>query len=84
GMIEFQRQLESREPAVLVYNQQTSTPITESMKKLATARGIPVLGISETVQPPGARFQDWMDAEIESLQNALNASAQRQRENAQR
>lgn len=84
GMIEFQRQLESREPAVLVYNRQTSTPVTESMKKLAMARDIPVLGITETVQPPGARFQDWMDAEIESLQNALNASAQRQRENAQR
>jgi zinc/manganese transport system substrate-binding protein len=58
---------------VLVYNQQTVTPLTESMKKLAADEGIPVIGITETIQPPDTTFQVWMNAELINLQNALNA-----------
>ena len=58
---------------VLVYNQQTVTPLTENLKKLAADNGIPVIGITETIQPPDASFQDWMNAELINLENALNA-----------
>ena len=58
---------------MLVYNQQTVTPITENIKKMAGDAGIPVVGITETIQPPDASFQDWMNAELISLENALNA-----------
>lgn len=75
SIIDFQNQIKSREPSVLVYNLQTVTPLTESMKKLAADQGIPVIGITETIQPPDSSFQEWMDAEIISLQNALNAKA---------
>jgi zinc/manganese transport system substrate-binding protein len=73
SIVTFQKQLQSGEPKVLVYNQQTVTPITENMKKLAADNGIPVIGITETIQPSDASFQEWMNAELIELQNALNA-----------
>ena len=73
SLIEFQNQIKNREPAVLVYNQQTVTPLTEGIKKIAADNGIPVIGITETVQPPNASFESWMDAEVAALQNALTA-----------
>ena len=72
SVIEFQNQVKSKEPAVLVYNQQTVTPLTEGIKKMAADNGIPVIGITETVQPPNASFENWMETEIVALQNALN------------
>jgi zinc/manganese transport system substrate-binding protein len=73
GVAIFQQQLKSGVPQVLVYNQQTVTPITENMKKLAADNGIPVIGVTETIQPPDTSFQDWMNAELITLQNALDA-----------
>jgi zinc/manganese transport system substrate-binding protein len=75
SIAEFQDQLEKKEPAMLIYNAQTVTPLTESIKKLATDEGIPIVGISETVQPPDAVFQDWMNAELITLQKTLNGKA---------
>ena len=75
SVIDFQNQLKKNEPAVLVYNEQTVTPLTEGMKKMAAEQGIPVVGITETIQPPDATFQEWMNAELISLENALNAKA---------
>jgi zinc/manganese transport system substrate-binding protein len=67
----FQQQLQNHQPAVLVFNEQTVTPLTTSMKNLASQANIPIVGITETLQPKGASFEDWMDAEITSLQQAL-------------
>lgn len=75
SVIDFQNQIKNKEPAVLVYNQQTVTPLTEGIKKMAADEGIPVIGITETIQPPDASFQEWMNAELISLENALNAKA---------
>ena len=60
---------------ILVYNEQTVTPLTENIKRLAAEQGIPIVGVTETIQPPDALFQEWMNAELMSLQNALNAKA---------
>src|SRR6266568_4211973 len=68
----FQQQLAGAQPKVLVYNQQTVTPLTDSIKKLAAEQGIPVVGVTETIQPPDASFQDWMNAQLIALENALN------------
>jgi hypothetical protein len=43
------------------------------MKALAAQEHIPVIGVTETIQPPDATFEEWMNAQIQSLQNALNA-----------
>ena len=75
SVIEFQNQIKSKQPAVLVYNEQTVTPLTEGMKKMAAQENIPIVGITETVQPPDASFAQWMDAEVAALQNVLNSKA---------
>ena len=69
---QFQDQISHHQIKVLVYNTQTSTPITDNLKQLATQNGIPVVGISETVEPATASFQDWQTKQVNSLQAALS------------
>ena len=73
SVVAFQQQLQTNQPKVLVYNEQTVTPLTNSIKGLAAAQNIPIVGVTETIQPPDNTFQDWMNAEIINLENALNA-----------
>ncbi len=75
SVVQFQQQLESGTVKVLVYNSQTVTPITDNMKEVAAQNNVTVVGITETVQPPNALFQDWMNTELIALQNALNATS---------
>jgi len=71
----FQGQITTRQAKVLVYNLQTSTAVTTNIKKLAVRAGVPTIGVTETIQPPGATFQQWFTSELIRLQNALNATA---------
>jgi len=73
SVAEFQQLLENGTVRAMVYNAQTVTPITESMKELASSNGIPIVAITETIQPSNVSFQVWMNAELISLQNALNS-----------
>jgi len=75
SVVQFQQQLESGQTKVLVYNEQTVTPLTTSMKTIAAEQNIPIVGVTETIQPPGTSFQVWMNAELLTLQNALNAQS---------
>ncbi len=75
SVVQFQQRLESGQVKVLVYNEQTVTPLTTSMKAIAAAQNIPIVGVTETIQPPGTSFQVWMNAELLNLQNALNAQS---------
>ena len=59
---------------VLVYNAQTVTPVTEQLKSEASNNHIPIVPVTETIQPADAKFQDWMLGEVDALQNALNPS----------
>ena len=58
---------------VLVYNKQTITQLTQTIEAEAVAHHIPIVGVTETIQPTDVRFQDWMNSELIDLQNALNA-----------
>ncbi len=71
SVAEFQQQLAARQPKILVYNEQTITPLTENIKQLAAAQHIPTIGVTETIQPPTMRFQDWMNGEVAALTSAL-------------
>ena len=77
SIVQFQRLLLGGNSSVrvLVYNQQTITPLTQQIKSLAAQNQIPTVGVTETVQPPDVTFQDWMNAQLIALQNALNAQA---------
>ena len=72
----FQQLLQGGKSAVhvLVYNEQTVTPITESMKSLATQNQIPITPVTETM-PLNTTFQAWMGEELNSLINSLNGKS---------
>ncbi|HVH14704.1 MAG TPA: zinc ABC transporter substrate-binding protein [Candidatus Angelobacter sp.] len=57
---------------VLVYNAQTSSPLTLQIRTEAASHNIPIVPVTETIQPPDAPFQDWMNGQLLQLQNALN------------
>jgi zinc/manganese transport system substrate-binding protein len=74
SVVEFQQQLASGQSKALVYNEQTVTPLTDSIKQLAARDHIPLVGVTETIQPPNTNFQVWMNSELINLQDALSAS----------
>jgi zinc/manganese transport system substrate-binding protein len=71
----FQQAITAKQATVLVYNVQTSTDVTNTIKQMAVQQGIPVVAVSETLQPPGASFQEWQLGQLNALYNALNARA---------
>jgi zinc/manganese transport system substrate-binding protein len=75
AVINFQNQITTKQVKVLVYNVQTATAVTTNVKHLAALAGIPTVGVSETLQPESATFQDWQVSQLVALQKALNASA---------
>jgi zinc/manganese transport system substrate-binding protein len=75
SVVQFQQQITSGNVTMLVYNEQTVTPLTQSIKALAAQHNIPIVGVTETIQPPDVQFQVWMNAELIAIQNALNANA---------
>jgi zinc/manganese transport system substrate-binding protein len=75
SIVQFQNLITNGTVAVLVYNSQTVTPLTQNIEAQATQQGIPIVPITETIQPPTATFQDWMNSQLIDLQNALNQQA---------
>jgi zinc/manganese transport system substrate-binding protein len=74
SVIDFQNQLESGNVSVLVYNEQTVTPLTQQMKQIAVQHNVTIVGVTETIQPPDVPFETWMNGQLLQLQNALNAN----------
>jgi len=75
AVAEFQNQVASKAIKVLVYNVQTATAVTTNLKLQATQQSIPIVGVSETLQPESATFQEWQDSQLVALENALNSDA---------
>jgi zinc/manganese transport system substrate-binding protein len=59
-----------RKVRVLLYNDQTVSPITSRVRSAAQAAGVPVIGVSETL-PAHTTFQAWQVAQVEALRAAL-------------
>jgi zinc/manganese transport system substrate-binding protein len=74
AVVEFQNQLSSHKIKALVYNNQTVTAVTTNVKTLAEANKIPLVGVSETLQPLTATFQDWQTSQLQVLEAALGAT----------
>jgi zinc/manganese transport system substrate-binding protein len=74
SIVQFQQLIQNKTVAVLVYNEQTVTPLTQSIKTQAARQDIPLVGVTETIQPPTDTFQDWMNTQLNTLQNALNST----------
>jgi zinc/manganese transport system substrate-binding protein len=54
-----------------LYNQQVTSPLTQSFIATADASGIPVVGVYETMPAPGYDYQSWMLAEVSALTKAI-------------
>lgn len=66
-----QRQVDSREIKVFVFNAQNSTPEVQDIAGKARSNGIPVVAMTETMVPASASFQDWQTAQLKALLHAL-------------
>ncbi|MGD0994695.1 MAG: zinc ABC transporter substrate-binding protein [Candidatus Bathyarchaeia archaeon] len=75
SIVQFQQLIQNGTVTVLVYNSQTVTPLTQNIEAQAAKQGIPIVPITETIQPPTVTFQDWMNSQLIALQNALNQQA---------
>jgi zinc/manganese transport system substrate-binding protein len=71
----FQNLLANKQVRVLVFNEQTSTVVTTNLKALAKDHGIPVVGVTETIQPPNDTFEHWFGSELTNLDGALAGGA---------
>jgi zinc/manganese transport system substrate-binding protein len=74
SVVQFENQLESGNVSVLVYNEQTVTPLTQQIRQIATEHNVTTVGVTETIQPSDVPFEVWMNGELLQLQNALNAN----------
>ncbi|HWG00522.1 MAG TPA: zinc ABC transporter substrate-binding protein [Trebonia sp.] len=63
--------LSERKVSALIYNEQVTDPLTESLIALAGQEHIPVVGVYETMPEPGYDYQSWMLAETSALRRAV-------------
>jgi zinc/manganese transport system substrate-binding protein len=68
----FQDDLRRHRVKVLLYNIQATDNLAQRMRQIAESEKIPVVGVTET-EPPGVRYQDWMEKELDALDAALGA-----------
>jgi zinc/manganese transport system substrate-binding protein len=59
---------------VLLYNNQTVTPVTTQIRALAVAHHIAVVGVSETMPPSARSYQRWQLSQLTALLHALEAA----------
>jgi zinc/manganese transport system substrate-binding protein len=71
SVVQFEQQIQQKQLSVLVYNVQTVTDVTNTIKQLASQQHIPLVGVSETIQPASASFQQWQTTQLLALQDAL-------------
>jgi len=64
------QQVKNKQIKVLIYNNQTVTPITTNLENMATQLGIPVVQVSETM-PQDKAYQSWMLDQLNALEQSL-------------
>jgi zinc/manganese transport system substrate-binding protein len=68
------RQIRTRAIAVYLENTQNLTPDVQAQVSAARAAGIPVISVTETLEPATTTFQAWQTAQLDSLATALERS----------
>lgn len=64
-------QLSRRAVKAYVYNGQNATPDVAAQLAVARRAGVPVVAVTETINPPEATFQQWQVSQLRALQAAL-------------
>ncbi|HXS15160.1 MAG TPA: zinc ABC transporter substrate-binding protein [Candidatus Saccharimonadales bacterium] len=67
-------QISQKKVKVLIYNEQTITPVTTNMQQQAEQHNIPVVPVTETM-PMTKHYQNWMLGQLDSLERALASSS---------
>jgi zinc/manganese transport system substrate-binding protein len=62
-----------RRVSAVIYNEQVSEPLTESLVAKARRLGIPVVAVYETMPTPGYSYGSWMEAEVIALEKAVTS-----------
>jgi zinc/manganese transport system substrate-binding protein len=68
-------QISGKRIKVYVFNTQNSTPDVAAQVAACRTRGIPVVGVTETLSPATASFQAWQTAQLQSLRAALKQAS---------
>ena len=72
-----QAQANRHEIRVWIYNRQNATPDVQRVTAAARAAGIPVVTITETLDPASDSFEQWQVAQLQALQSALRGGPSR-------
>ena len=67
----FREQLSTGVDKVLIYNSQTEGALPSQMRDVAQANNVPVVPITESLNPPDSTFQAWQIAQLDALTTAL-------------
>ena len=73
----FDEQISARQIKVLVFNRQNSTTDIQALVDRANGLGIPVVAITETIDPAAATFQGWQTSQLQALAAGLARAAGR-------
>ncbi|MGH7204498.1 MAG: metal ABC transporter solute-binding protein, Zn/Mn family [Candidatus Levyibacteriota bacterium] len=66
-------QITKKQVKVLIYNEQTITPVTTNLQNEAKQLNIPIVPVTETL-PQGKHYQDWMMGQLTGLESALQST----------
>lgn len=69
-VVETENQIKQGKVKILIYNEQTISPITTKAQADARAANVPIVGVTETM-PPGETYQTWMMRQLDELRSAL-------------
>ena len=69
-VVDVQNELIHKQAKIVIYNEQTVTPITSNVQSEAQAQHIPLVPVGETM-PPDKSYQTWMMGQLEQLEIAL-------------
>ncbi|MBK0865647.1 MULTISPECIES: metal ABC transporter solute-binding protein, Zn/Mn family [unclassified Saccharopolyspora] len=72
AVAEIQNAVNSKQAAAVIYNPQTESPVTKSVREAAQRGGTPVVEMTETL-PQDQDYLRWMDGQINDLRQALTA-----------
>jgi zinc/manganese transport system substrate-binding protein len=64
-------QIANKQIAVYLFNTQNATPDVQRIVDAAKKQGIPIVDVTETLDPATAKFQDWQSRQLQDLATAL-------------
>lgn len=69
-VVTVNNQIKTHQAKILIYNEQTITPITTNLQNEARQQNIPIVAVTETM-PPQKTYQQWMSDQLDTLMQAL-------------